>query len=68
MWHDVMNVQTLSLLHNLMIVAILSAATPLAARQRGNGSIEQFATQFGEPSRAIHAPISTGSGTKVVVI
>jgi hypothetical protein len=67
MRHDAMSVQTLSLLHNLMIAAILSTAAPWAAHARSNGSIEQFAAQIGDSIRAIQAQISTAALTKSVV-
>jgi hypothetical protein len=68
MRHDLMSVQTLSLLHNPMIAAIRSTAAPWAAQARSNGSIEQFAAQIGESIPAIQAQISTAARTKAVVI
>jgi hypothetical protein len=66
MRHDVMSVQTRSLLHNLMIVAIPSAAVPLAMHARSHGAIEQFATQIGESIRVFHAQTSTAALTNAV--
>jgi hypothetical protein len=68
MRHDVMSVQTLSLLHIPMIVAALSTAAPLTAHQRSSGSTQQFAAQIGEFIRAIHARISSTAPTKIVAI
>ena len=68
MRHDVMSVETLSLLHNLMIAATLSTAATWAAQARSNGSIEQFAAQIGESICAIQAQIATAARTKAVVI
>jgi hypothetical protein len=68
MRHDMMSVQTLSLLHIPMIAAILPTAAPLPAHARSNGSIEQFAAQIGECIRAVHGQIATAARTKAVVI
>jgi hypothetical protein len=68
MRHDVMSVQTLSLLHNPMMAAILPTAAAWAAHARSNGSIEQFAAQIGESICAIQAQIATAARTKAVVI
>lgn len=50
-----MRLQTLSLLRNLAIAVIVSAAAPLAAHAQGNDAAEQFVTQLAGSVGALHA-------------
>jgi hypothetical protein len=63
-----MSVETLSLLHNPMIAAILSTAATWAAQARSDGSIEQFAAKIGESICATQTQIATAARTKAVGI